>query len=63
MKFAVKFLTPTVFRRPIYDCYLSCPHYVKYMHAAKRGRRLDKPCKYATKCRGVVVPLPIPSLM
>ncbi|MEM2293256.1 MAG: CRISPR system precrRNA processing endoribonuclease RAMP protein Cas6 [Nitrososphaerota archaeon] len=62
-RFAIKFLTPTVFRRSVYDCCPSCPHYVEYMCAAREGRRLDKPCRYATKCGGVTVPLPIPSLM
>ncbi|MEM2913609.1 MAG: CRISPR system precrRNA processing endoribonuclease RAMP protein Cas6, partial [Candidatus Bathyarchaeia archaeon] len=63
MKFAIKFLTPTVFRRTVYDCCLYCPYYAEYMHAAKEGRRLEKPCKYAAKCRGITIPLPIPSLM
>ncbi|MEM2183302.1 MAG: CRISPR system precrRNA processing endoribonuclease RAMP protein Cas6 [Candidatus Bathyarchaeia archaeon] len=62
-KFAIKFLTPTVFRRSVYDCCPSCPYYAEYVHAAKEGRRLDKPCKYAAKCGGIAVPLPIPSLM
>ncbi|MCR8456031.1 MAG: CRISPR system precrRNA processing endoribonuclease RAMP protein Cas6 [Crenarchaeota archaeon] len=62
-KFAIRFLTPTVFRQSVYDCCPSCPYYVEYMRAAKEGRRLDKPCKYAVKCGGIVVPLPIPSLM
>ncbi|MEM4488616.1 MAG: CRISPR system precrRNA processing endoribonuclease RAMP protein Cas6 [Desulfurococcaceae archaeon] len=63
MKFAVRFLTPTVFRRSIYDCCPSCPYYAEYIRVTKEGRRLDKPCKYAVKCGGIVVPLPIPSLM
>lgn len=62
-KFAIRFLTPTVFRRSIYDCCPNCPYYVEYMHAARGGRRLDRPCKYAAKRGGVTVPLPIPSLM
>ncbi|MCX8171384.1 MAG: CRISPR system precrRNA processing endoribonuclease RAMP protein Cas6 [Candidatus Bathyarchaeota archaeon] len=62
-KFAVKFLTPTVFRRSIYDCCTYCPYYAEYMHAAREGKRLEKPCKHAAKCGGITVPLPIPSLM
>ena len=62
-KFTIKFLTPTVFRRSIYDCCFHCPYYTEYVHAARNGRRLEKPCKYAVLCRGVTVPLPIPSLM
>jgi len=63
MKFAVKFLTPTVFRRSVYDCCLSCPYYAEYIYAAKEGRRLEKPCRYAVKCRGITIPLPVPSLI
>ncbi|MEM2622782.1 MAG: CRISPR system precrRNA processing endoribonuclease RAMP protein Cas6, partial [Candidatus Nezhaarchaeales archaeon] len=63
MKFAIRFLTPTVFRRSVYDCCPSCPYYVEYICVTKEGRRLDKPCKYAIRCRGTIVPLPIPSLM
>jgi len=63
MKFAVKFLTPTVFRRSVYDCCPSCPYYTKYMHAIKGGRHLEKPCRHAVKGGGVLIPLPIPSLM
>ncbi|MEM1706552.1 MAG: CRISPR system precrRNA processing endoribonuclease RAMP protein Cas6 [Thermosphaera sp.] len=62
-RFAVRFLTPTAFRRSIYDCCPSCPHYLEYLCAVKRGRRMDEPCKHAVKCMRVVVPLPIPSLM
>ncbi|MEM0265419.1 MAG: CRISPR system precrRNA processing endoribonuclease RAMP protein Cas6 [Candidatus Methanomethylicia archaeon] len=62
-KFAIKFLTPTVFRQSVYYCCPNCPYYTKYIHAAKEGKRLDKPCKYAIRCRGTIVPLPIPSLM
>jgi len=62
-KFAIKFLTPTVFRRSVYDCCPSCPYYTEYIHAAKEGKLLGKPCKYAVKCGGITIPLPIPSLM
>lgn len=62
-KFAIKFITPTVFRKSIYECCPSCPHYAEYIHAAKEGKHFDKPCKYAILCRGMTVPLPIPSLM
>ncbi|MBS7612296.1 CRISPR system precrRNA processing endoribonuclease RAMP protein Cas6 [Candidatus Bathyarchaeota archaeon] len=62
-KFAMRFLTPTAFRRSVYDCCPACPHYVEYMIMAREGRRVEKPCKYAVKCGGVSVPLPIPSLM
>ncbi|MEM2240591.1 MAG: CRISPR system precrRNA processing endoribonuclease RAMP protein Cas6 [Candidatus Bathyarchaeia archaeon] len=63
LKFAIKFLTPTVFRRSVYDCCPHCPYYVEYIEAARRGEPLKKPCKYAVECRGMTVPLPIPSLM
>jgi CRISPR/Cas system endoribonuclease Cas6 (RAMP superfamily) len=62
-RFAVKFLTPTVFRRSIFDCCPECPHYVEYTLRVRGGERVKKPCKYAALCRGMIVPLPIPSLM
>lgn len=62
-RFAVRFLTPTAFRRSVYDCCPSCPYYLEYLRAVKEGRRMDGPCKHAVKCMRVVVPLPIPSLM
>ncbi|MEM2168004.1 MAG: CRISPR system precrRNA processing endoribonuclease RAMP protein Cas6 [Candidatus Nezhaarchaeales archaeon] len=62
-RFAVKFLTPTAFRRSVFDCCPACPHYVEYRAKAKEGARLERPCGYAALCRGVNVPLPIPSLM
>ena len=62
-KFAIKFLTPTVFRRSVYDCCPYCPYYAEYMRAARGGRRLEKPCKYTVLCRGMTVPLPMPSLI
>lgn len=62
-KFAIKFLTPTAFRRSVYNCCPSCPHYAKYMQLVRKGVRIDKPCEHAAKCGGVTVPLPIPSLM
>ncbi|MCX8192158.1 MAG: hypothetical protein N3F06_05060, partial [Nitrososphaerales archaeon] len=62
-RFAVKFLTPTSFRRSIYDCCPDCPHYINYTHMVREGQRMGGPCEYAVRCRGVNVPLPIPSLM
>lgn len=62
-RFAIKFLTPTAFRRTVYDCCPNCPYYAEYMHAAKESKQLKKPCKYAAKCGGIIIPLPIPSLM
>lgn len=62
-KFAIKFLTPTVFRRSIYDCCPYCPYYVDYLRFAKEGKKLERPCKYAKSCRGIILPLPLPSLM
>ncbi|MEM2169482.1 MAG: CRISPR system precrRNA processing endoribonuclease RAMP protein Cas6 [Candidatus Bathyarchaeia archaeon] len=63
VKFAVKFLTPTVFRRSVYDCCIYCPYYTEYVQAAREGKPLERPCKYAVRCKGITVPLPIPSLM
>lgn len=62
-KFAIRFLTPTAFRRSVYDCCPACPHSVEYAVMVREGRRMEKPCKYAVKCGGVSVPLPMPSLM
>ncbi|MEM1674848.1 MAG: hypothetical protein QXI56_08270 [Candidatus Bathyarchaeia archaeon] len=62
-RFAVRFLTPTAFRRSVYDCCPSSPHYLEYLHAIKEDRRMDRPYKHAVKCMRVIVPLPIPSLM
>ena len=62
-KFAIKFLTPTAFRRSVYDCCPACPNYAEYMLKAREGGRLEKPCEYAVSCRGLIVPLPMPSLM
>jgi CRISPR/Cas system endoribonuclease Cas6 (RAMP superfamily) len=62
-RFAVRFITPTAFRRSVFDCCPKCPHYVEYTFKVKNGERIDKPCKYAVLCRGMVVPLPIPALM
>ncbi|MCS7098013.1 MAG: CRISPR system precrRNA processing endoribonuclease RAMP protein Cas6 [Candidatus Methanomethyliaceae archaeon] len=63
MKFSIKFLTPTVFRRSIYDCCPYCPYYMDYLRTLKEGRKLERPCKYAKSCRGTILPLPLPSLM
>ncbi|MEM4645851.1 MAG: CRISPR system precrRNA processing endoribonuclease RAMP protein Cas6 [Archaeoglobaceae archaeon] len=63
MKFAIRFLTPTVFRRSVYDCCPNCPYYAEYMLAVREGKRIERPCKYASKCSGITIPLPIPSLM
>jgi len=62
-KFAIRFLTPTVFRRSIFDCCPHCPYYVEYTVRAKSGEKIEKPCKYVVQCSGMLVPLPIPSLM
>lgn len=62
-KFAVKFETPTVFRRSVFDCCQNCPLYVSYSAKVKEGLKLDKPCKHAVYCRGMMMPLPTPSLM
>jgi CRISPR/Cas system endoribonuclease Cas6 (RAMP superfamily) len=62
-RFAIKFLTPTVFRRSLFDCCPECPHYIEYRIKARRGESVEKPCKYAALCRGMVIPLPIPALM
>jgi CRISPR/Cas system endoribonuclease Cas6 (RAMP superfamily) len=62
-KFAIKFLTPTAFRRSIYDCCPSCPRYAEYLMKSKKGEKTGKPCKYAVSCQGLNIPLPIPSLM
>jgi CRISPR/Cas system endoribonuclease Cas6 (RAMP superfamily) len=62
-RFSVKFVTPTAFRRSVFDCCPKCPYYVEYMLKVKSGERINKPCKYATLCRGMVIPLPIPALM
>jgi len=62
-RFAIKFLTPTAFRRSVYDCCPACPNYVEYLLKAREGDKIEKPCKYAVSCRGIIVPLPIPSLM
>ena len=63
IKFAIRFLTPTVFRRSIFDCCPYCPYYVEYTVKARSGRKVEKPCKYAVYCSGMLVPLPLPSLM
>jgi CRISPR/Cas system endoribonuclease Cas6 (RAMP superfamily) len=62
-RFAVRFLTPTAFRRSIFDCCPSCPRYVEYRLKAREGLKVERPCPRASACRGMVVPLPIPSLM
>jgi CRISPR/Cas system endoribonuclease Cas6 (RAMP superfamily) len=62
-KFAIKFITPTAFRRSVFDCCPECPYYVEYRLKAKINKKNKKPCKYATLCRGVIIPLPIPALM
>jgi CRISPR/Cas system endoribonuclease Cas6 (RAMP superfamily) len=62
-RFAIRFLTPTVFRRSIFDCCPYCPYYVEYAVRAKNGEKVEKPCKYVVQCSGMLVPLPIPSLM
>jgi hypothetical protein len=62
-KFSIKFVTPTAFRRSIYDCCSACPNYIEYLMSVKEGEKINKPCKYAVECRGLVTPLPIPSLM
>ncbi|MEM3733196.1 MAG: CRISPR system precrRNA processing endoribonuclease RAMP protein Cas6 [Candidatus Bathyarchaeia archaeon] len=61
-KFMIKFLTPTAFRHSIYDCCPTCPCYIEYLLNV-RGGKLSKPCDYAVLCRGLTVPLPLPSLM
>ena len=62
-KFAIRFLTPTVFRRSIFDCCQYCPYYVEYTVRVRGGEKVEKPCRYAIRCDGMLVPLPIPSLM
>jgi len=62
-RFAVRFVTPTAFRRSIFDCCPACPHYVEYRVRAREGRGVERPCGRATACRGMTVPLPVPSLM
>ena len=62
-RFAIRFLTPTVFRRSIFDCCPYCPYYVEYTVRARSGEKVEKPCKYVVQCSGMLVPLPIPSLM
>jgi len=62
-RFAIRFMTPTAFRRSVFDCCPECPYYVEYMLKAREGRKVEKPCRYAALCRGMVVPLPIPALM
>jgi CRISPR/Cas system endoribonuclease Cas6 (RAMP superfamily) len=62
-KFAIRFLTPTVFRRSIFDCCPHCPYYLEYIVRAKSDGKVEKPCKYAIRCGGMLVPLPLPSLM
>ena len=62
-RFMINFLTPTVFRHSIFDCCPECPYYIDYTIKIKEGRKIEKPCKYATLCKEVIVPLPIPSLM
>lgn len=63
LKFAVKFLTPTAFRRSIYDCCPYCPHYIKYLYELRETKKFKKPCERVYPCRGIIIPLPIPSLM
>lgn len=61
-KFALKFLTPTAFRRPVYECCPTCPLYKK--HSNSSGMEAEgKPCRHATPRGGQLVPLPLPSLM
>jgi len=62
-RFAIRFLTPTVFRRSIFDCCQYCPYYVEYTVRVRGGEKVEKPCKYAVQCSGMLVPLPLPSLM
>ena len=62
-RFAIKFMTPTVFRRSVFDCCPECPRYIEYTLKARRGEGIKKPCRYAAICRGMVIPLPIPALM
>lgn len=60
-KFALEFITPTVFRRPVYECCPTCPLYKKHLDSNQKGE--GKPCKHATPRGGQLVPLPLPSLM
>lgn len=61
-RFAIRFVTPTAFRRSVFDCCPGCPHYIEYALKA-RGGGAEGPCGYAVLCRGAVIPLPIPALM
>jgi CRISPR/Cas system endoribonuclease Cas6 (RAMP superfamily) len=62
-KFTIKFLTPTSFRHSIFNCCPECPYYHNYIIKIKKGEKIEKQCKYAIRCDGMLVPLPIPSLM
>ena len=62
----MKFLTPTAFRGPILNCCLRCPHYINYLLESRRSERVGGdggPCDYAEPRKGVVVLLPLPSLL
>lgn len=62
-RFAIKFATPTAFRRSVFDCCPACPLYAEFVVKAREGRAPRRPCKYAAECKGVTVPLPLPQLM
>jgi len=62
-RFTIRFLTPTAFRRSVFNCCRRCPRYVDHIIRAKSGERAEAPCEYARPCRGVVTPLPIPAML
>jgi len=62
-RFAIEFLTPTAFRGTVYNCCPRCPRYTDYLVRARSGERAQRPCDYAKPRRGVIVPLPLPSLL
>jgi len=62
-KFMIRFLTPTAFRRSVFDCCRRCPRYIEYILRGMSGEKTQMQCEYARLCKGVVIPLPIPALL
>lgn len=61
-KFAIRFITPTAFRRTIHDCCPTCPYYKTYLTSSEK-EPINKPCSYIVRHESATIPLPLPSLM
>lgn len=61
-KFAIRFITPTTFRRLTRNCCPACPRYEAYSTNHEK-KATDKLCEHVMSHVSMLVPLPLPSLM